>query len=86
MFAAREQLGWLLGSGIAARMDADVAAAGGPEGVNDDPATAPSKRLARYCSGYIKTQDGPLAIADLGVEGLRRQCPHLNDWLRRLEA
>jgi hypothetical protein len=86
VFAAREQLGWLLGGAIAARMDADVAAAGGPEGVNDDPATAPSKRLARYCSGYIKTQDGPLAIADLGVEGLRRQCPHLNDWLRRLEA
>ena len=86
VFAAREQLGWLLADeNLTARLKVDVAAAGGPEGVNDHPETAPSKRLARYCAGYVKTQDGPLAIADLGVERLRRECPHLDSWLGRLE-
>jgi hypothetical protein len=85
-FAASEQLGWLFDDdGVSARLRTDVAAAGGPEGINDHPDTAPSKRLARYCAGYVKTQDGPLAVADLGVEQLRGQCPHLDAWLRRLE-
>lgn len=86
VFAAREQLGWLFDDeAVTATLQADVMSAGGPEGINDHPETAPSKRLARYCAGYTKTTDGPLAIADLGVERLRRQCPHLDSWLRRLE-
>ena len=87
VFAAGEQLGQLFADeDLAARLKADVAAANGPEGINDHPETAPSKRLARYYAGYVKTQDGPLAVADLGVERLRRQCPHLDSWLRRLES
>jgi hypothetical protein len=39
--------------------------------------------LAAY-PGYNKTQDGPLAIAQLGLDNLRSQCPHLDSWLRRL--
>lgn len=86
VFAASDQLGKLFADeGVAAKMRADVAAAGGPEGINDHPDTAPSKRLARYCVGYVKTMDGPLAVADLGVERLRQQCPHLDSWLRHLE-
>ena len=87
VFAAREQLGWLFADeGLTAKLKADVTAANGPEGINDHPDTAPSKRLARYCTAYVKTQDGPLAVADLGVERLRRECPHLDSWLRRLES
>lgn len=87
VFAASDQLGWLFtDESLTARLRADVASAGGPEGINDSPATAPSKRLAHYCPGYVKTSDGPLAIADLGVERLRLQCPHLDSWLRRLEG
>ena len=86
VFAASEQLGSLFpDESLTARLQADVASAGGPEGINDHPETAPSKRLARYCVGYTKTMDGPLAIADLGVERLRPQCPHLDSWLCRLE-
>lgn len=86
VFAAREQLGWLFADeDLTSRLKADVAAAHGPEGINDHPDTAPSKRLARYCASYVKTQDGPLAIADLGIERLRRECPHLASWLRLLE-
>lgn len=86
VFAASEQLGWLFADEtLTATLQNDVVSAGGPEGINDHPETAPSKRLARYCAGYTKTTDGPLAIADLGVERLRGQCPHLDSWLRRLE-
>jgi hypothetical protein len=85
VFAASEQLGWLFDEGVAAKLHADVAAAGGPEDINDHPDTAPSKRLARYCAGYVKTTDGPIAISELGIERLRQQCPHMNSWLRRLE-
>jgi hypothetical protein len=85
VFAASVQLGSLFDMKLATQLQADVAAAGGPEGINDNPETAPSKRLARYCATYIKTQDGPLAVADLGVDRLRQTCPHLNEWLRSLE-
>ncbi|MFC3450431.1 DUF4276 family protein [Amycolatopsis speibonae] len=60
--------------------------AGGPELVNDGLGTAPSKRLARYCASYSKTSDGPLVIADLGIDALRARCPHLDSWLTHLDA
>ncbi|ANN21414.1 hypothetical protein SD37_41475 [Amycolatopsis orientalis] len=87
VFAAAEQLGWLFsGTGLAERLQKDVDGAGGPELVNDGLDTAPSKRLARYCDGYSKTNDGPLAIADLGIDALRSRCPHMDSWLSRLDA
>ncbi|HUQ56784.1 DUF4276 family protein [Lentzea sp.] len=76
-----ESLGWW----VSDRLTADEQAAGGPELVNDGPTTAPSKRILRYCPGYMKTSDGPIAIEDLGVTALRARCPHLDDWLRSLE-
>ncbi|WNV82443.1 DUF4276 family protein [Umezawaea sp. Da 62-37] len=85
VFAAADQLGELLGGELAAKVRDDAVRAGGPELVNDGPATAPSKRLASYCPRYVKTMDGPLAIDALGVESLREQCPHFDDWLRELE-
>ncbi len=87
VFAAAEQIGWLFsGSDLTKRLLQDVQGAGGPELVNDGLDTAPSKRLARYCDGYSKTNDGPLAIADLGIEALRAHCPHLDSWLRHLDT
>lgn len=87
VFAAAEQLAELYcDSDLLARMRADVAAAGGPELVNDGPSTAPSKRLLCYCPHYLKTTEGPLAIAALGLDRLREQCPHLHAWLTELEA
>ncbi|MFB9300301.1 DUF4276 family protein [Kibdelosporangium philippinense] len=60
--------------------------AGGAELVNDTPSNAPSKRLSRYRSDYIKVSDGPLAIAELGLPALRKECPHLDSWLTKLEV
>lgn len=85
VFAAAEELGEFFGPELADRLRGDVSIAGGPELVNDGPATAPSKRLLDYCPGYVKTVDGPLAIQDLGLARLREQCPHLDGWLRAFE-
>lgn len=86
VFAAADQLGELYGDHeIAKRMRADVADAGGSELINGGRATAPSKRLLRYWPDYAKIDDGPLAIAELGLPALRERCPHLDAWLVRLE-
>ncbi|WP_370945913.1 DUF4276 family protein [Amycolatopsis sp. cg5] len=84
VFAAADQLE-CLHPGVAERLKHDVDLAGEPELVNDDPKTAPSKRLLAYEPRYSKTNDGPLAIADLGVERLRAACRHLDEWLGKLQ-
>lgn len=82
VFAAAEQLGeWYDDPVVVDRMKADLAGVDGPELVNDGPATAPSKRLLAHCPGYVKTLDGPVAVAELGLAGLRAVCPHLDRWL-----
>lgn len=86
VFAAAAELGACFDDDqLAGRLISDARTAGGPELVNDDPRTAPSKRLLRYCPGYVKTLDGPLAIAELGVPALRTKCPHLDVWFAGLE-
>jgi Domain of unknown function (DUF4276) len=85
VFAAADELGLLHGLELAERLRRDVAAAGGPELVNDGPATAPSKRLLDYCPTYLKTSDGPAAVEELGIGRLRAVCPHLDAWLRTFE-
>lgn len=85
VFAAADQLGeWHGSPELAARLRDDCLRAGGPELVNDGPKTAPSKRLLSYHPGYMKTLDGPLAIAELGLAELRACCPHLDQWLTDL--
>ncbi|MFE0026885.1 DUF4276 family protein [Amycolatopsis sp. NPDC059021] len=86
VFAAADQLGELRGDEtLAAQLRQDSADADGVELVNDGPKTAPSKRLARYCADYLKTVDGPLAIADLGIDRLKDRCPHFAAWLDEIE-
>jgi hypothetical protein len=85
VFAAHEELAELYGDkNLSGKLRQDVKLAGGPEMVNDDPATAPSKRLVRYRPDYIKVSDGPLAIGELGLSPLRKDCPHLDSWLASL--
>lgn len=63
-----------------------VANAGSPEGVNDSPQTAPSKRILAAMPGYQKTFHGPLIACDIGLEAMRQACPHFNAWLLAIEA
>ena len=57
-----------------------------PEWINDDPNTAPSKRIERLHPGYAKPVDPVLAATEIGLETIRRECPLFSDWLSRIEA
>ena len=55
-----------------------------PEEINDSPITAPSKRLQALLPGYEKPLLGTLAVLEIGLEIIRRECPHFRSWLERL--
>lgn len=57
-----------------------------PEEINDNPNTAPSKRLVSLLPQYQKPLHGPLVILEIGLERIRGECPHFNEWLEKLEA
>ena len=46
--------------------------------------TTPEEMAA--CPRYQKTLHGPLAVMEIGIDAIRAQCPHFNEWLVRLEA
>jgi len=56
-----------------------------PEHINDNPATAPSKRIKQHCPRFQKTKDGPRIANNIGLESIRRECKHFDRWLKRLE-
>ncbi len=56
-----------------------------PEEIDDSPQTAPSKRVLKLCPDYEKPIMGVLAALEIGLETMRRECPHFANWLRRLE-
>ncbi len=59
---------------------------GTPEDINDNVATAPSKRIESLIPGYIKRLHGPLVASATGLERIRGECPRFDGWVRRLET
>ena len=57
-----------------------------PEDINDDPDTAPSKRVAGIYRQYNKVIDGTLAAQKIGVDRMLAECPHFRNWIERLAA
>ncbi len=57
-----------------------------PEEINDSQQTAPSKRIMRLYRGYAKVTDGVLISQKIGLEVIRGECPHFNEWIQKLEA
>ena len=57
---------------------------GNPEGINDSPQTAPSKRLAMI--SYRKITHGPNIAKEIGLNVLRKKCAGFGNWLTTLEA
>lgn len=70
----------------AADLERIVQRESGPELVNDGVDTAPSKRIMNAYPQYAKTIDGPLVIAEVGLDAIRSFCPHADDWPRELDA
>lgn len=75
--------------GLAEEFAEIVAICGGCELINNDPQTAPSKRIQNLYPGYKKGSSvnaHAYRIAQhIGVERIRRECPHFNEWLTKLE-
>jgi hypothetical protein len=59
---------------------------GSPEEINDNPETAPSKRLLRVFMGYRKRLHGLIATQRIGLEAMRNACPHFAQWVALLES
>jgi len=57
-----------------------------PEEINDSPQTAPSKRIINLVPNYQKPLMGTLAILEIGLESIRRECPFFRNWLEQLES
>lgn len=56
-----------------------------PEEINEDPDKAPSKRLKKLKNGYRKVAYGKSIAEAIGVPTIRKQCPHFDDWLKKIE-
>lgn len=56
-----------------------------PEEINDSEHHAPSKRIRDVFPAYEKPRSGTLAAYEIGIETIRSQCPHFQDWLHKLE-
>ena len=57
-----------------------------PEDINDNKATAPSKRIVTAISRYQKPVDGPLVAMEIGLATIRAQCPRFHRWVTSLES
>lgn len=57
-----------------------------PEQIDDSPETAPSKRIENLIPEYQKPLMGVFAAEAIGLETMRAECPHFDDWVERLEA
>lgn len=59
-----------------------------PEQINDGPHTAPSKRIIAQFPDYedAKAAIGPQIGELIGLDTIRKRCPHFASWLSRLES
>jgi Domain of unknown function (DUF4276) len=56
-----------------------------PEDINDSPQTAPSKRIIAIASSYEKPAEGVSVASEIGLDKMRSECPHFNNWINQLE-
>lgn len=57
-----------------------------PEEINDGVDTHPAARILAQAKGYKKALHGPIIASRIGLETIRRECPHFGQWLMWLES
>jgi hypothetical protein len=57
-----------------------------PEEINNGPATAPAKRIAKLYPPYDKPIHGSLAAIEIGLAVIRSECRQFDAWLKCIEA
>lgn len=55
-----------------------------PEEINSGYETAPSRRLLKLWPGYKKVLFGYIISKKIGLDTIRSQCPHFNNWIVKL--
>lgn len=57
-----------------------------PEEINNNPRSAPSKRLENIFTGYQKILDGKRIIQAMPLSDMISKCPHFAKWLNDIET
>lgn len=57
---------------------------GSPEEINKGHETHPSMRLLKLFPAYNKPVYGSLIALRTGLDSIRKDCPHFNDWILKL--
>ncbi|HSK72727.1 MAG TPA: DUF4276 family protein, partial [Pyrinomonadaceae bacterium] len=55
-----------------------------PEEINDNPATAPSKRLLEIIPEYSKVLVGNMLALEIGLDTMLQKCPRFRIWIDTL--
>ena len=55
-----------------------------PEDINDQPHTAPSKRLLTLNPSYSKVNDGNIVALEIGIETILERCPRFSNWVKTI--
>lgn len=55
-----------------------------PEEINDGIETSPSKRIISLFKSYQKVTHGYQIAQRIGIDAIRRECPHFNEWIVKL--
>lgn len=56
-----------------------------PEDINDGPTTCPSRRIMNIFQSYQKPLHGSLIASRIGLEKIRSECSHFDEWLKKIE-
>jgi len=67
------------------RLAGEAAKFESPEVINDDPETAPSKRILKEVQGYQKIIAGCITALAITLPKLRGKCKHFGSWVSELE-
>ena len=72
---------------LVSQLEAARRSASTPEHINDGPNTHPSARLIRLLRPrYNKVRHGSAVSARIGLNRMRAECHHFDQWLKRLET
>ncbi len=76
---------WFDDEQAVAVLEAVKASYGNPEEISNSPQTAPSKRILAAIPAYKKTLHGPMIAEEIGIDAMRNQCPHFNEWIKSIK-
>ena len=57
---------------------------GSPEDIDNSPQSSPSHRILAIFPEYVKPVHGIQAIQSIGLDAIKKKCPHLKSWLDTL--